>query len=113
MRVIMPAFEKQAAAEGGMVDTLMPPVDPSRPRQTYSAKTGLSDPLANRNPSPLLGAGAGSLFGGFGASSGASTSSSSGSSGSQWDAPGFAPDPATQHNKQEEAKSAGSSWKFW
>jgi len=102
MRVIMPAFEKQAAAEGGMVDTLMPPRDPSRPRQTYSAKTGLSDPLANRNPSPLQ-AGAG-LFGGFGASSNPS--------GSQWDAPGFAPDAATQHNKTEEPKS-GSSWKFW
>lgn len=108
MRVIMPAFEKQAAAEGGMVDTLMPPMDPSRPRQTYSAKTGLSDPLANRNPSPL--GGASSLFGGFGATSSASTSSSS---GSQWDAPGFAQDAATMHNKTEEPKSTGSSWKFW
>lgn len=108
MRVIMPAFEKKQAEEGQVVDTLLPPVDPSRPRTTYHANKGLFDPNSQPSSSPLL-SGGGNYFGGSASSFGSADSSAS---TSQWDAPGFAVDQATKNNNSE-PKSTGSSWKFW
>lgn len=105
MRVIMPAFEKKQAEEGQAVDTLLPPIDPSRPRTTYRAKTGLFDSNTQPSSSPLLSGGSSGLFGG-------STFGSPEPSTSQWDAPGFSVDQATKNNNSE-PKSTGSSWKFW
>lgn len=105
----MPAFERNNAEAQVAVDTLLPPVDPSRPRLTYAAKTGLAPPVAKNGADSLLGSGF------FGNTSPLHTQPehSAASESSPWDAPGFSVDPAMKNSQSNESKSTGSSWKFW
>lgn len=95
----MPIFEKQQQEQSGMIDTLVPPADPMRPRMKFAARAGLFDPTASPSSSPLLGAG-----------SGAGAYSPGTSSSTKWDAPGFGVDAAM---KSTEEPKPPSSWKFW
>jgi len=105
MRVVMPYFEKQQTVE---VDTLMPPVDPLKPRNPIKRKP-LFDRNADPSSSPLLTGGSG--FGSFGGGGGFASPSSSSSSSGQWDAPGFGTEPSMK--TPDPAAETGSSWKFW
>jgi hypothetical protein len=53
MRVVMPYFEKQQQEAGGMVDTLLPPVDPLKPRVVVR-HTPMFDSSVAPSSSPLL-----------------------------------------------------------